>query len=327
MAHLTEEEKSNVLGNPEQYRYQLLSRLKADCDYWLGNGNKADKWLWASEGPAKQIAYMRELWESFPEDEKPEWLSLAEVNEYAVRMGVSVRAVLLPVGKAPQDIVIDFDDSTEQLQGAVGGLIEYIPVLGDKGIDLWVNEEGLLLHLSPNQALYATDEMEQSGYLGQSSADDSPVKEGDLYSVLVGDAVACSFDSEGTISSMDDKQIDFIKQEFADPNSGRDAVTAFQVLRDIGLTRAPNRTDVERIAEINAEMAAYAVEDLADSPSELDRHPELTEDEQGLSSGDPHSSLQGKASEAKEGSAKLSEAELSELPFSDKAQPGGHDEI
>lgn len=327
MAHLTEEEKSNVLGHPERYRYQLLSRLKSDCDYWLGNGNRFDGCLWASEGPAKQIAYMRELWESLPEDGKPEWLSLAEVNEYAVRMGVSARAVLLPVGKAPQEIAIDFDDSTEQLQGAVGGLIDYLPVFGDRGIDLWVNDEGLLLNLPPNRALYATEGMEQSGYLGQFSADDLPVKEGDLYSVLFGNAVACSVDGEGITSSMDDEQIDFIKQEFADPNSGRDAVTAFQVLRDIGLTRAPNRTDVKRIADINAEMAAYAVEDLADSPSELDKHPELTEDEPGLSDGDPYSSLQGKASEAKEGSAKLSEAELSELPFSDKTQPGGHDEI
>lgn len=67
------------------YNYQLLSRLVADCKYFLGNGRGCKKYLWAGDVEA-QITKMYELWESFPADEKPEWLSLEEVAEYAQKM-------------------------------------------------------------------------------------------------------------------------------------------------------------------------------------------------------------------------------------------------
>ncbi|HEL0789914.1 TPA: hypothetical protein TU158_001844 [Streptococcus equi subsp. zooepidemicus] len=74
------------------YRYQLLSRLQLDCEYYLGACVKnqvdmaaAQKHLWAGtiEG---QIDKMRELYKSFPENEKPEWLSLSDINQYEKKM-------------------------------------------------------------------------------------------------------------------------------------------------------------------------------------------------------------------------------------------------
>lgn len=282
MAHLTDAEKDDILRNPEKIRYQLLSRLKADCDQWLGNGNRSDKHLWASEGPAKQIAYMRELWKSFPEDKKPEWLSLDEIDWYAVRMGVSARAVLLPVGEAPQDIVIDFDDKLPQLEKAVGGLVELDWSLESSGIHFFLNKEREQLFLPPNRACYATERLAEENYfLGAFAQDDELVKEDELFEVLAGNAVAVSFDDPldpDNIASLSKEQVDFIMEEFADPNSGRDAVTAVKALREEGKLNAPNRADIEHVTAALAEAREAAFWDL-DIPSELDRHPELTEED------------------------------------------------
>lgn len=68
-----------------QYRYFMLGRLKNDCDYFLGNGYGYEGHLWAKtvEG---QIKEMRDRWNSFEEDEKPEWLTMEQINEYEKNM-------------------------------------------------------------------------------------------------------------------------------------------------------------------------------------------------------------------------------------------------
>ena len=71
----------------EKFNYQLLSRLQQDCDYYLGNGNRNKRHLWA-EDEFEQIEKMKELWNSFDEDKKPEWLTWDEILEYAAAMGV-----------------------------------------------------------------------------------------------------------------------------------------------------------------------------------------------------------------------------------------------
>ena len=63
--------------------YQLLSRLKADCDYFLGAGGRAEKHLWAGNVDG-QIAKMRELYAALPE--KPEWFTMEDIDRYAQRM-------------------------------------------------------------------------------------------------------------------------------------------------------------------------------------------------------------------------------------------------
>lgn len=68
-----------------RFRYTMLSRLKADCDYYLGNGNRKKKHLWA-EDEEKQITEMKKLYNSFKESEKPEWLSYEEILDYEKKM-------------------------------------------------------------------------------------------------------------------------------------------------------------------------------------------------------------------------------------------------
>ena len=68
-----------------RFRYMMLSRLKSDCDYYLGYGNHATHQLWAGD-VEYHIANMKALWNSFPEEDKPEWLTWDELLEYERRM-------------------------------------------------------------------------------------------------------------------------------------------------------------------------------------------------------------------------------------------------
>ena len=63
--------------------YRLLSRLVADCDYFLGEGQRAEKHLWAGSVTA-QIQKMRELYHIVPK--KPEWLTAEQIDRYEAYM-------------------------------------------------------------------------------------------------------------------------------------------------------------------------------------------------------------------------------------------------
>lgn len=67
------------------FRYQLLDRMNSDCKYFLGAGARQNKYLWAGD-PQLQIVYMKALWDSFPEGQKPEWLSYAQICRLEQRM-------------------------------------------------------------------------------------------------------------------------------------------------------------------------------------------------------------------------------------------------
>jgi hypothetical protein len=75
-----------------RFNYQLLGRLKQDCDYYLGNGNRAKKHLWAGD-EAEQIKKMKELYDALPE--KPQWITLEDIARYEQQL----------VGDAPAQVV------------------------------------------------------------------------------------------------------------------------------------------------------------------------------------------------------------------------------
>lgn len=68
-----------------RFRYQLLDRLRQDCNYYFGNGGKNPKNLWAGD-EVIQIRTMKDIWNSFPEGDKPEWLTWEEILDYEERM-------------------------------------------------------------------------------------------------------------------------------------------------------------------------------------------------------------------------------------------------
>lgn len=68
-----------------EYRYMLLDRMKQDCLYYLGAGNRMDKYLLAGS-VTEQIKFMKALWDSFPADGKPEWLSREDIAHFQEQM-------------------------------------------------------------------------------------------------------------------------------------------------------------------------------------------------------------------------------------------------
>lgn len=71
------------------FEYQLLARLKQDCAYYMGHGNRAKKHLWAGE-EAAQTAKMRELYAGLAE--KPQWISLEDIARYESAMSRQAEA-------------------------------------------------------------------------------------------------------------------------------------------------------------------------------------------------------------------------------------------
>lgn len=68
-----------------ELRYRLLSRCIQDCKYFLGCGSRFSKYLWGC-CVENHIQAMRILWDSFSDDEKPEWTSLEEIERFSKKM-------------------------------------------------------------------------------------------------------------------------------------------------------------------------------------------------------------------------------------------------
>lgn len=67
----------------EGYPYAMLDRMKSDCEYYLGYGNRSSKYLWAKE-PKQHIEIMKAIYNRL--DPKPEWLTIDKINEYEKNM-------------------------------------------------------------------------------------------------------------------------------------------------------------------------------------------------------------------------------------------------
>ena len=78
----------DVLRGDLTFRYQLLGRLQSDCEYYLNYGSRDARRLWTGD-ECRQIELMRRLYESFADDEKPQWLTMEEINAYGEKMILS----------------------------------------------------------------------------------------------------------------------------------------------------------------------------------------------------------------------------------------------
>ena len=117
----TEQEKSLLENNPD---YRLLGRLRADCEYFLGAGNRAEKHLWAGSVYA-QIVKMRELYDALPQ--KPEWLTKEMIDDYADRMAPQYQVVVYHHFENGFDEKRDYqtlEEAEKAAQGYVDGTME-----------------------------------------------------------------------------------------------------------------------------------------------------------------------------------------------------------
>lgn len=101
-----------------RFDYMLLSRLKQDCDYYLGYGNRAEKHLWAGDVDS-QIAKMRELYAALPE--KPEWLTAERIDEYERRMAPSAEDGARTAETPPRGRIDELATAIAELEWRQGG--------------------------------------------------------------------------------------------------------------------------------------------------------------------------------------------------------------
>lgn len=77
----TRETKENIRKSD----YMMLDRLRTDCEYFLGNGNGYLGHLYYKDVD-KHIEEMKKIYESFSDEEKPEWISLEDIDNYKQKM-------------------------------------------------------------------------------------------------------------------------------------------------------------------------------------------------------------------------------------------------
>lgn len=121
---LAEEPAAEAMPSGHGDKYRLLGRLKADCDYFLGAGGRAEKHLWAGN-VREQIAKMRELYAALPE--KPKWLTPEDIDRYAQRMEPPFEVVVYHHFENGFDERLDYQTLAEAEQAAqqyVAGTME-----------------------------------------------------------------------------------------------------------------------------------------------------------------------------------------------------------
>lgn len=73
--------KEIIEGNNKKFKYMMLDRMMSDCRYYLGNGNRNPKDLW-SGSVEEHIEDMKALYNSFENNDKPEWCTMKLIEEY-----------------------------------------------------------------------------------------------------------------------------------------------------------------------------------------------------------------------------------------------------
>ena len=69
----------------DKFTFDMLARLKSDCDYYLGHGHASYKVLWGKT-PYDHCNEMARLLLSIPEEERPLWLTQNDIGLYRMAM-------------------------------------------------------------------------------------------------------------------------------------------------------------------------------------------------------------------------------------------------
>lgn len=85
MNNKVKESLQSILSSKDypRYGYMMLGRLQSDCDYYLGYGDRLDKYLFMGN-TQDHIELMKALWNEL--EEKPEWLTYEQIEEYEQQM-------------------------------------------------------------------------------------------------------------------------------------------------------------------------------------------------------------------------------------------------
>lgn len=70
--------------------YRMLGRLKSDCEYFLNFGAGREDVLYY-ENVEEQCNAMEKIWNSFEDNDKPEWITPEQIQEYRDRMNQKLK--------------------------------------------------------------------------------------------------------------------------------------------------------------------------------------------------------------------------------------------
>lgn len=73
------------ISEEKKNQYRMLDRLRTDCEYYFGNRHRHPGCLWAGN-EQDHIKAMKEIWNSFSEKEKPQWLTWQQIEAYEKEM-------------------------------------------------------------------------------------------------------------------------------------------------------------------------------------------------------------------------------------------------
>lgn len=128
-----------VLNSDISYRYQFLDRLRSDCDYYLGYGNRNVNNLWA-KNVAEQVSYMKAVWDSFSETEKPEWISYEDILRYEKEMAEPQKEIVVAIESTDDYADTNFhqnlvDSDVRNEDGSYGRTVDYyrLVTIGEDG--------------------------------------------------------------------------------------------------------------------------------------------------------------------------------------------------
>lgn len=78
-------ELNELLSRDKEFRYQMLGRLKSDCEVYLGDGCGNRERLW-TKNVRQQIYYMKALFYSFSGQYVPTWINIGYIKELEAKM-------------------------------------------------------------------------------------------------------------------------------------------------------------------------------------------------------------------------------------------------
>lgn len=124
-------------SEPYATQYRMLSRMKGDFDYVLGEGGiGALRQIWDSDGPGSQIAYMRRLLAEIPEEYAPEWISAADIDNYEQKISELVAEQNSELtGRSESSLEAEARDEAERfMEDLTEGLPGDEPVLNEQEV-------------------------------------------------------------------------------------------------------------------------------------------------------------------------------------------------
>lgn len=174
-------------SEPYAMQYRMLSRMKGDFDYVLGEGGiGALRQIWDNDGPGSQIAYMRRLLAEIPDEYAPEWISAADIDNYEQRINELVaeqNSELL--GRSESSLAVEaLDEAQRIMEDLVEDLPEDEPVLNEQEVREMMEDaamgrgEDLRAGAEERRAVRSVEEIDQGMQnviegLGKSAAPDA----------------------------------------------------------------------------------------------------------------------------------------------------------